>query len=136
MKLARIQTPDGRLAFARVDGDDFTLLATGDRYGTLADVLDADDPQAVAMDLVSHAPSTCALDEVTLLPPIDQQEVWAAGVTYRRSQAARTKLVTPTRSERAEKPSRATAIHRKVVPREQAGRREETQRSHSSQRVM
>jgi 2-dehydro-3-deoxy-D-arabinonate dehydratase len=29
------------------------------------------------------------LADVRLLPPIDQQEVWAAGVTYKRSQAAR-----------------------------------------------
>ncbi len=89
MKLAKIQTPDGRLAVARVDGDDFTVLAASDRYETLADVLDADDPRAVALDLVSDSPSTYAPGEVTLLPPIDQQEVWAAGVTYRRSQTAR-----------------------------------------------
>ncbi len=30
-----------------------------------------------------------ALDETTLLPPIGNQEVWAAGVTYLRSRAAR-----------------------------------------------
>ena len=89
MKLARIQTPDGRLAVARVDGDDFTVLAASDRYETLADVLDADNPRAVALDLVSNSPSTYASGEVALLPPIDQQEVWAAGVTYRRSQTAR-----------------------------------------------
>jgi 2-dehydro-3-deoxy-D-arabinonate dehydratase len=30
-----------------------------------------------------------SLRELTLLPPIDRQEVWAAGVTYKRSQEAR-----------------------------------------------
>lgn len=30
-----------------------------------------------------------AISDVELLPPIDQQEVWAAGVTYRRSRTAR-----------------------------------------------
>jgi 2-dehydro-3-deoxy-D-arabinonate dehydratase len=30
-----------------------------------------------------------AVDSVKLLPPIDAQEVWAAGVTYKRSQTAR-----------------------------------------------
>ena len=89
MKLANIQTPDGRLAVARVDGDNFTVLAASDRYATLADVLEADDPQAVALDLASKSSSVHTLDKVTLLPPIDQQEVWAAGVTYRRSQTAR-----------------------------------------------
>jgi 2-dehydro-3-deoxy-D-arabinonate dehydratase len=29
------------------------------------------------------------LDQVALLPPIDRQEVWAAGVTYKRSKTAR-----------------------------------------------
>jgi 2-dehydro-3-deoxy-D-arabinonate dehydratase len=29
------------------------------------------------------------LDQVKLLPPIDEQEVWAAGVTYKRSRTAR-----------------------------------------------
>ena len=29
------------------------------------------------------------LEDLTLLPPVDDQEVWAAGVTYKRSQEAR-----------------------------------------------
>ena len=89
MKLAKIQTPDGSAAVARLDGHDFTVLASGDRDVTLADVLEADDPQTFALDLISKSSSTYAPGEVTLLPPIDQQEVWAAGVTYRRSQTAR-----------------------------------------------
>ena len=74
---------------ARVDGDDFPVLESDGRYSTLADLLEADDPQTVAADLAGRSSSIYTLDEVTLLPPIDQQEVWAAGVTYRRSQTAR-----------------------------------------------
>ena len=89
MKLAKIRTHDGRTVAARVDGDDFTVLESDGRYSTLADLLEADDPQTVAADLAGRSSSIYTLDEVTLLPPIDQQEVWAAGVTYRRSQTAR-----------------------------------------------
>jgi 2-dehydro-3-deoxy-D-arabinonate dehydratase len=55
---------------------------------TLSDVLFADDPAAIARDLVEDRPAT-PLQDVTLLAPLDQQEVWAAGVTYKRSQEAR-----------------------------------------------
>ena len=52
--------------------------------------------QLGAADLVSAAEEAAgndqagiALDSVTLLPPIDTQEVWASGVTYLRSRDAR-----------------------------------------------
>ena len=51
--------------------------------------------QLGAADLVAAAAtaqasdSAIALDTITLLPPIDSQEVWAAGVTYLRSRDAR-----------------------------------------------
>jgi 2-dehydro-3-deoxy-D-arabinonate dehydratase len=35
------------------------------------------------------SPPVVRLDEVSLLPPIEEQEVWAAGVTYLRSRDAR-----------------------------------------------
>jgi 2-dehydro-3-deoxy-D-arabinonate dehydratase len=89
MKLAKIRTPDGRTVAARVDGNDVTVLASSNPHTTLADLLEADDPQVAALDLASRSSATYPLSEVTLLPPIDQQEVWAAGVTYRRSQTAR-----------------------------------------------
>ncbi len=55
---------------------------------SLSDVLNAEDPPRVAQALLSDAPSV-ALDELKLLAPVDQQEVWAAGVTYKRSREAR-----------------------------------------------
>jgi 2-dehydro-3-deoxy-D-arabinonate dehydratase len=54
------------------------------------------DALVVLDDLFSHlaqiartGSKIAALDETTLLPPIGNQEVWAAGVTYLRSRAAR-----------------------------------------------
>lgn len=40
-------------------------------------------------DLTAHAVDSIPLESASLLAPIDNQEVWAAGVTYQRSQHAR-----------------------------------------------
>src|SRR5579884_2437619 len=53
-----------------------------------SDVLHADDPAEAARALLGDAPPV-PLGEVTLLAPVDRQEVWAAGVTYKRSREAR-----------------------------------------------
>jgi 2-dehydro-3-deoxy-D-arabinonate dehydratase len=58
------------------------------QYNSLTDVLEADDPQEL-VQFLADSTSPLPLDKVKLLPPIDRQEVWAAGVTYKRSQAAR-----------------------------------------------
>jgi 2-dehydro-3-deoxy-D-arabinonate dehydratase len=53
----------------------------------LASVLHAADP--VGTVLAHRSDQTAPLDTLTLLPPLEQHEVWAAGVTYKRSQEAR-----------------------------------------------
>ena len=54
---------------------------------SLAELLEAEDIHQL-IDFLRDADSV-NLSHVRLLAPIDQQEVWAAGVTYRRSQMAR-----------------------------------------------
>jgi len=55
---------------------------------SLAELLDAESPAAAAMAAIG--PGTAVpLAEVRLLAPVERQEVWAAGVTYLRSKAAR-----------------------------------------------
>lgn len=54
---------------------------------TLTELLDTSDT-AATINTASQSDSL-ARESVTLLPPIDDQEVWAAGVTYKRSQTAR-----------------------------------------------
>jgi len=72
---------------AAVGGDRIAdLTAVG--IESLAARLDSTDPGAVATALLSAAPEH-SLAAVTLLAPIDRQEVWAAGVTYLRSKKAR-----------------------------------------------
>ena len=55
----------------------------------LSDILHAPDPNGLASFLVDQKAEPVSLDDVTFLAPIDHQEVWAAGVTYKRSQVAR-----------------------------------------------
>lgn len=89
MKLAKFRSPTGHAGVGRVEGDQLFPLHTADGpFHTLADILDAEDPWATA-EFMTHTSEPLALKTVELLPPIDQQEVWAAGVTYKRSKTAR-----------------------------------------------
>ncbi len=88
MKLVKYRDTTGADAVGRLDDDRIlTLDLSGRQYNSLFDILEADDPQEVADFLTTG--NAIGLFKVSLLPPIDDQEVWAAGVTYRRSQTAR-----------------------------------------------
>ncbi len=88
MKLAKCQTASGDVIVAQIDGEVVRPLSLdGSAYASLSDIIEAENPAAAAASLVSD--QQIALADVTLLAPIDQQEVWAAGVTYKRSQTAR-----------------------------------------------
>ncbi|TWU02572.1 Fumarylacetoacetate (FAA) hydrolase family protein [Stieleria varia] len=64
------------------------LKLAGTATQTLADILATDDPIACVRSLETDSP--VEIDAQTRwLPPIDHQEVWAAGVTYKKSQTAR-----------------------------------------------
>jgi len=89
MKLAKYLLPSGLAGVARVEGDQLVPLdLSGGQYRSLAEILEADNPNEAAEFLTSPS-ERVPLASVRLLPPIDQQEVWAAGVTYKRSKAAR-----------------------------------------------
>lgn len=64
-------------------------IAAGHQYQTLFDVLEDDDPAATVQFLVDQLAKPLDAAGAPLAAPIDQQEVWAAGVTYRRSRSAR-----------------------------------------------
>jgi len=88
MKLAKYQLSSGQHGVARVEGDHLIPLdLSGGQYRSLFEILESDNPYEAA-DFLSKA-EQIPLAQVQLLPPIDQQEVWAAGVTYKRSQQAR-----------------------------------------------
>lgn len=87
--------------FPAVNGSHLGLqLADGQRYdvsgldgfGSVAAWLALPDPLAAAhaaCERVAGRPPLGLADDVALLAPVDDQEVWAAGVTYERSKVAR-----------------------------------------------
>ncbi|HJT34096.1 MAG TPA: fumarylacetoacetate hydrolase family protein [Pirellulales bacterium] len=90
MKLVKYTRPGGDPMFGRLDGEEIIPLnSTGGQYQTLTDVLEADDPAAVVALLTDADAERLPLASASLLPPVDRQEVWAAGVTYIRSRKAR-----------------------------------------------
>ena len=92
MRLIKMQhTGDDERVGVILDNDDdvVPLNLDGGQYRSLSDILESADPIATAQLLMDGAAPKLALADVRLLPPIDRQEVWAAGVTYRRSQTAR-----------------------------------------------
>ncbi|HUR53401.1 MAG TPA: fumarylacetoacetate hydrolase family protein, partial [Gemmataceae bacterium] len=77
---------DGSTAFGAVhDGRVHVFSAPA----TLGDLLAVPDPAGLANDLTATSRETLAVADVHFLPPVDDQEVWAAGVTYKRSKIAR-----------------------------------------------
>jgi 2-dehydro-3-deoxy-D-arabinonate dehydratase len=89
MKLCHYRTKDGQRAVGRVElGHVYPLNMNGGQYRSLFDILEADNPDEVAEFLTDRSTFVPASD-TTFLAPIDEQEVWAAGVTYKRSKAAR-----------------------------------------------
>lgn len=89
MKLAKYQLPTGEVHIARVEHDVLLPLdLSSGQYRSLAEILESDDPYEAA-DFLTNEDERIPLESVRLLPPIDTQEVWAAGVTYKRSRTAR-----------------------------------------------
>lgn len=90
MKLIKYTMAGEGERIGQLVGDEIIPLAsTAGQYQTLTDILEADDPLSVIDLLADPAAGRVSLEAVTLLPPVDQQEVWAAGVTYTRSRTAR-----------------------------------------------
>lgn len=90
MKLCKFTDRHGNPAVGRVE-DDYVIplsLSSG-QYRSLREILEADDPQEVAQFLTESSARPIDIKDAKLRAPIDDQEVWAAGVTYIRSKAAR-----------------------------------------------
>lgn len=88
MKLAKYLDSDDQPEVAEVIGDQLQPLQWTNDITCLSDILAADDPIATVVAL-ARGPMIAIDDHIRWLPPIDDQEVWAAGVTYKRSQTAR-----------------------------------------------
>lgn len=88
MKLAKYLLPSGGAGVGCVADDTLTPLDLSRQFRSLFEILEADNPLETA-DFLARSSEKASLSSVRLLPPIDEQEVWAAGVTYKRSRTAR-----------------------------------------------
>jgi 2-dehydro-3-deoxy-D-arabinonate dehydratase len=90
MQLCKVQLKTGETAVGLLVEAGIQLLHLHENTGirTLSDLLHADEPVKRALEL-SRNSDRLAVEEATLLPPVDQQEIWGAGVTYERSREAR-----------------------------------------------
>ena len=91
MRIAKIRLADGSKRLCVAEDDVIRLLDLDqiDNCQSLSDILHSSEPSGLANFLIDPHANPIPSEEVTFLAPIDQQEVWAAGVTYKRSQVAR-----------------------------------------------
>ncbi|HEY7428230.1 MAG TPA: fumarylacetoacetate hydrolase family protein [Gemmataceae bacterium] len=91
MQLCKVRQTPGKVEVGIVSEGHVRFLRRGGagEPNTLSDFLHADDPTALIAAHLDANDSGVSLDSVQLLPPLDEQEVWAAGVTYKRSREAR-----------------------------------------------
>jgi 2-dehydro-3-deoxy-D-arabinonate dehydratase len=85
MRICKVQLGSGESAGGLIDGHLVQLL----ERNVLADYLQAASPALAIQQAVEAKRTSVPLDQAKLCAPLDQQEVWAAGVTYKRSQEAR-----------------------------------------------
>jgi 2-dehydro-3-deoxy-D-arabinonate dehydratase len=88
MQLAKIRYGTWDECLGILEDGIVTPLAWNDQYRSLTDILAASDPASAAKSLASRG-AKVPVQSVQILAPIDRQEVWAAGVTYKRSKVAR-----------------------------------------------
>jgi len=89
--ICRFEAADHRAHIGWWVGGTFRdLTASGDpRAATLSTLLNTGLPLGEIAPLLADSAPIVGFDPARLLAPIDRQEVWAAGVTYRRSREAR-----------------------------------------------
>jgi 2-dehydro-3-deoxy-D-arabinonate dehydratase len=91
MQLCKVQVGPGDVRVGVASEDHVRFLGL-EEYGglrALSDVLHADDPAGLVRELLDDSARSYPVGDLELLAPLDAQEVWAAGVTYKRSREAR-----------------------------------------------
>lgn len=84
MHLCKLQLPSGTVRTGALEGGEVRLLSW-----TLSEILHSARPLEAAQERLERSRESMSLAEARLLAPIDEHEVWAAGVTYKRSEEAR-----------------------------------------------
>src|ERR1051325_3065419 len=91
MQLCKLQSAAGHPRLGFIAHGQGSLLHTDPARGLnrLSDILHAKDSAAIVEELIDERMTSFPMKTGELLAPIDRQEVWAAGVTYKRSKVAR-----------------------------------------------
>jgi 2-dehydro-3-deoxy-D-arabinonate dehydratase len=76
-----------RVGLAANDSELFDLTAAG--ITRLEPLLEGENPLERLAQLASQSLPRVAISEAAFCAPVERQEIWAAGVTYLRSKAAR-----------------------------------------------
>jgi 2-dehydro-3-deoxy-D-arabinonate dehydratase len=84
MQLCKVQLAGGGIRTGVIEGGEVRLLS-----GALTEILHSTRAADVLHDRLERSRESVPLAEARLLAPVDEQEVWAAGVTYKRSEEAR-----------------------------------------------
>lgn len=91
MQLCKVRDPGGEIRIGFVEGEAVRLFPKKGRGSVreLADILNGRNPVRAVEGRVAACVESVPLAEAAFASPADGQEIWAAGVTYRRSQEAR-----------------------------------------------
>ena len=90
MQFGKIRRESGVVVVAIEHNQIFTIdVALDPEISSLSDLLQHADPVAVVRELIDPRFAPEPLGSQEFLAPIDRQEIWAAGVTYKRSKVAR-----------------------------------------------
>jgi 2-dehydro-3-deoxy-D-arabinonate dehydratase len=89
MKIFRFESLSGPHIGLEIEGQRFDLSATSPNFRNMASWLGLTNPVAAVQETVETSRRFPVEASVSILPPIDHQEVWASGVTYLRSKVAR-----------------------------------------------
>ena len=89
VKICRFLAGDSVVRIGLADGDAAVVDLTPAGITTLSRVLESADPVGLLNGIDRKNLPRFAIADVMLRPPIERQEVWAAGVTYLRSKTAR-----------------------------------------------
>ena len=87
MKLCRFKNQSGEIRIGRAVDEQTIADLTAGGIESITELLE-DAEGAARVEALGELP-TLPMTEVTLLTPVEGQEVWAAGVTYLRSKTAR-----------------------------------------------
>ena len=89
MRIVKFRDDAGRPLAGILEGEVIRPLLAAAYHSAVTLILESADPVATAKALIDSSATPQRLADARLLAPIDKQEVWAAGVTYKRSMAAR-----------------------------------------------